>query len=252
MCWQMAPAVSKTSSQTTSPTRRWLGGAMARMAIAICASATDAADNTVATCVTLCFIHAADCDAPCRVLVRVCQRGGNWQIFFVLFFLLHPAKQLWHIEAVNLILSQKFSSLLPDFRAVCYSIISLSLSIAISPPLHYTVFLILPLTDCSCETAWKKMSKRMGCPKIHFRAERSPAFFPIFAFPPPAIFLLRCSHTGLGLNKKCIVSFIHSSQRVIELICLASVCPGAAKIRASVDRDGIAALKDGIKMSPRL
>lgn len=71
----------------------------------------------------------------------------------------------------------------------------------------------------------------------------------LLPFPPPAIFLHCCSHTGLGLNEKCIVSFIHSSQRVIELICLASVCWGAAEIRASVGRDGITALKDGIKMS---
>lgn len=82
VCWQMAHAVSKTSSQTTSPTRRELGGAVLKMAIAICALATDAADNTEATCVTSCFIHKADCNALCRVLVRVCQHCGNWLIFF--------------------------------------------------------------------------------------------------------------------------------------------------------------------------
>lgn len=43
-------------------------------------------------------------------------------------------------------------------------------------------------------------------------------------FPTPAILLLGCSHAGLDLNENCIVSVIHSSKRVIELICLASVC----------------------------
>lgn len=43
---------------------------------------TDAADNTEATCVTPCFIHKADFNASCRVLVWVCQHRGNWLIFF--------------------------------------------------------------------------------------------------------------------------------------------------------------------------
>lgn len=75
------------------------------------------------------------------------------------------------------------------------------------------------------------MSKHAGCLGIHFPTPRAPAFSPSLPFSPPAILLLRYSHTGLGLNEKCIVSFIHSSQKVIELICLASVCWGAAEIR---------------------
>lgn len=66
--------------------RQELGGAAATMAIAICAPATDAADNTETSCVTPCFIHKADCNAPCRVLVRVCQHGGNWLTIFFSFF----------------------------------------------------------------------------------------------------------------------------------------------------------------------
>lgn len=47
---------------------------------------------------------------------------------------------------------------------------------------------------------------------------------PIPDWAPPAIFLLHCSLKGLGLDGKCVVFFIHSSQSVMELICLVSIC----------------------------
>lgn len=64
-----------------------------------------------------------------------------------------------------------------------------------------------------------------------------------------SLHLLRCSHVGLDLNGEFIVSFIHSSQRVIWLISLAFASQGAGEIRAFVWRDGITAFTDGRQMS---
>lgn len=104
---------------------------------------------------------------------------------------------------------------------------SISPSIAVSSSRRSCA---LPLSLCSSPTVvnqerekrWANMPAASEFISMSSRLLLKPSF------PPPATFLLRCSHTGLSLNEECIISFIHSSQRVIELICLMSVCWGAA------------------------
>lgn len=125
------------------------GGAVARMAVAICAPATDAADNTEATCVTPCFIHKADFNAPCRVLVWVCQHCGNWLIFFAASSC-KLTLTYWSCKPHSVSLIS-----LPLCLILCLSVTPSCLSLCLLPCLLLSIFpapvssLTVPLSDCS-------------------------------------------------------------------------------------------------------
>lgn len=153
MRWQMAHAVSKTSSQTTSPTRQELGGVVVRMTIAICAPATDAADNTEATCVTPCFIHKADCNAPCWVLVSGVSALWKLLVFLNYFFYAASSCKLtltyWSCKPHSVPLIS-----LPLCLTFCLSVTPSYLSHRLLPSLLFSIFsaavsLTHQLTDCS-------------------------------------------------------------------------------------------------------
>lgn len=124
------------------------GGAVATMAAAICAPATDAADNTEATCVTTCFIHKADCNAPCRVLVPMCQHCGNWLIFFAASSC-KLTLTYWSCKPHSVSLIS-----LPLCLTLCLSVTPSCLSLRLSPSLLLSIFppavsLTRLLSDCS-------------------------------------------------------------------------------------------------------
>lgn len=116
------------------------GGAVARMAIAICAPATDAADNREATCVTLCFIHQADCN--------VFQGSGVSALWKILSF----------VAASSCRLTRTYWNCKPHFIPLISLPLRLTLCMSVTPsclPLHLLPSLLLFISLLLSRSLWR-------------------------------------------------------------------------------------------------